>query len=242
MKQSPGRLRERCIIKGHKMRYVIFSDLHGNDLALKKLLDKERPGEDKKFIFCGDICGYYYHEKECIELLESIEGLITVRGNHDQYYIDSYEDEELTEKLIKKYGSSYAQKDKEVLSYLENMPVTAEISVGDKKCRIAHGTWKDPMEGRIYPDSDMKEIEAGYIYISGHTHYGMIKKADDHIWINPGSLGQPRDKKGFSYCVMDDDTMEIEFRYLEVDVSSIIEEARVRDPENKYLEEIFYRR
>ncbi len=224
------------------MRYIIFSDIHGNDLALKKLLDVEAPGEDKKYIFCGDICGYYYHEKECVELLESIEGLVCVRGNHDQYYIDSFDDRELTEKLIKKYGSSYNQKEKEVLEYLKKMPSRAEISIGNNKCRIMHGTWEDPIEGRVYPDTELKGIEEGYIYISGHTHYGMIRKTEGFTWINPGSLGQPRDKKGFSYCVIDDDTMEIEFRYLDLDVSPIIEEARKRDPENKYLEEIFYRR
>ena len=131
------------------MRYIIFSDIHGNDLALKKLLETEPPSSEKRFIFCGDICGYYYHEKECVELLENMEGLTAVRGNHDQYYIDSFEDKELTEKLIKKYGSSYEHKEKEVLEYLKKMPEKAEISIGNNMCRIMHGTWEDPIEGRV---------------------------------------------------------------------------------------------
>ena len=224
------------------MKYIIFSDVHGNDIALRKLLEEEKPGSDKKFIFCGDVCGYYYGEKECVRLLESIGDLTAVRGNHDQYYIDAYDDTETTEKLIKKYGSSYKCKYDSVLEYVQRLPLRAEITIGGRLFSVVHGTPEDPLEGRIYPDSGIDRKEKGFACISGHTHYAMLRREGDILWINPGSLGQPRDGKGFSYCSIDDVTMEIAFRHFEIDTKPIIEVARKNDPENKYLEEIFYRR
>ena len=224
------------------MKYIFFSDVHGNDIALRKLLEEEKPGSDKKFIFCGDVCGYYYGEKECVRLLESIGDLTAVRGNHDQYYIDAYDDTETTEKLIKKYGSSYKCKDDSVLEYVQRLPLRAEITIGGRLFSVVHGTPEDPLEGRIYPDSGIDRKEKGFACISGHTHYAMLRREGDILWINPGSLGQPRDGKGFSYCSIDDGTMEIAFRHFEIDTKPIIEAARKNDPENKYLEEIFYRR
>ena len=215
------------------MKYIIFSDVHGNDIALRKLLEEEKPGSDKKFIFCGDVCGYYYGEKECVRLLESIGDLTAVRGNHDQYYIDAYDDTETTEKLIKKYGSSYKCKDDSVLEYVQRLPLRAEITIGGRLFSVVHGTPEDPLEGRIYPDSGIDRKEKGFACISGHTHYATLRREGDILWINPGSLGQPRDGKGFSYCSIDDGTMEIAFRHFEIDTKPIIEAARKNDPENE---------
>lgn len=223
------------------MQYIIFSDIHGNLEALKVLLDIENPEMKKRFIFCGDVCGYYYQAKECSDLLQDINGLIAVRGNHDQYYLDAYDDTARTKELVEKYGSSYMDKYEDVRTYIESLPKRAEIHCGEMVIHIQHGTPIELLEGRLYPDTPLPKGEPGHIYITGHTHYRMLKEERNSIWINPGSLGQPRDGKGFSYCVLDDETLDVSFRNVNVNIEKLVQEVRLRDPENKYLGEVLYR-
>ena len=224
-----------------KVVYVIFSDIHGNVKALRQLLEREGSDIENCYIFCGDICGYYYKVDECVKVLKNISGLIAVRGNHDQYYIESYLDEKKTSYLANKYGASYKRKTDYVYSFIQDLPLKNTIYCEQKKIHIQHGSPIDPLEGRIYPDTVLPDVEDEAIYITGHTHYSMYRKSKDGIWINPGSLGQPRDGKGFSYCKLDMENMNVTFHTLEIDISDLIQEIRNNDTDNKYLEEVLYR-
>ena len=44
----------------------------------------------------------------------------------------------------------------------------------------------------------------GDIFISGHTHYGMINKTDEKIFANPGSISKPRNGSEHSYLIIDE--------------------------------------
>lgn len=223
------------------MKYVIFSDIHGNGEALRKLLEKEA-SSDTGFIFCGDICGYYYEIWECVDLLKSIKGLIAVRGNHDQYYIDAFDDAEMTKQLAKKYGSTYIEKRDYVRHYLSSLPLIRTINCDGRVIQIQHGTPENLLEGRLYPDTPLPIADKGTIYMVGHTHYQMYRDSGGTIWVNPGSLGQPRDGKGFSYCKLDTETWNFQFSSMDVDIKGLVQKIRMNDPENKYLEEILYRK
>lgn len=173
-------------------------------------------------------------------MLESINPLIVVRGNHDQYYLDAYDNNELTETLVKKYGVSYRDKSLYIINYLKKMPVSLEMNIGEKRVYIQHGSIENSLEGRIYPDSELEELDDA-IYFAGHTHYQMFKQVGKTIWVNPGSLGQPRDGNGFSYCVIDDQTLNVSFKTVKIDIAPLLKEIRRLDPDNRYLEEVLYR-
>ena len=223
------------------MKYVVFSDIHGNADVLRNLLEKEIAGSDTGFIFCGDVCGYYYETRECIDLLRGIKGLIAVRGNHDQYYMDAFDEPVMTEKLVKKYGSSYGEKDKVIRDYLSSLPLVETINCNGRIIRIQHGTPEDPLEGRLYPDTPLPDIEGGNVFITGHTHYQMYRNSGESIWLNPGSIGQPRDGKDFSYCKLDTENWNIQFCSINMDIRRLIQRIRMNDPEDKYLEGILCR-
>jgi len=42
------------------MKICIFSDIHGNQYALKAFMREISNYDIDQFIFCGDIFGYYY--------------------------------------------------------------------------------------------------------------------------------------------------------------------------------------
>ena len=108
---------------------------------------------------------------------------------------------------------------------------------------LQHGSPENPLEGRIYPDTCPPVSKKNAIYLMGHTHYRMIKKdKNGALWINPGSLGQPRDGKGFSYCRLDTESRNVIFRTVDIDIMNLVCQIRMNDPGNKYLEEILYRK
>lgn len=226
------------------MKLVVFSDIHGNSDALKELLIAEPPVEGCQYIFCGDIVGYYYKPKECIDILKKMVPLISVRGNHDQMYLDSFFDSDMTNSLIQKYGSSYKNKDMSIAEYLSNLPLQCMLTIEGKDIIVQHGAPDNLLEGRIYPDTRLGCLDtiSADIVLFGHTHYRMHKIIHGQThWINAGSLGQPRDGLGFSYCVIKTEPFSIEFKRIKVNIEDLKRQAKTYDFQNPYLWEVFER-
>lgn len=199
------------------MKYVVFSDIHGNLLALNKMLD-ETSGRYDGYIFCGDVMGYYNHPAEVIDLMQTMPNLMAVRGNHDADYIG----QKRCDLLYKKYGSSYRTKLTSCqLDYLKSLPEKIEKKINGKNICVFHGTPNDYLNGRCYPtNKDFASYHEGITFF-GHTHYRMIRLVNGKCIINPGSLGQPRDGKGFSYAIYDFVTDYCDFKTVEVNISQL---------------------
>ena len=213
----------------------MFSDVHGNVDALRKMIDVE--GEEGNYLFCGDLAGYYYDALECMYELKRIHLVAAVRGNHDQYYIDAFSNCERTNELCIKYGNSYKYKSKELFEYMLELPVTVEMNANNKIAIIQHGSLSNRLEGRWYPDTEIeipKASEAIFV-VCGHTHYRMHRIINGLQIINPGSLGQPRDGMGFSYCILETDSMEVEFRNVSIDLNYLERRIKREDPGKPYL-------
>ena len=92
---------------GEDMKICFFSDIHGNTYAFQEFLRQSEQLEIDQYVFCGDVFGYYYGQNEIISKLRNMKNLSTVKGNHDQYYIDLCSTSENEFELVKKYGNSY---------------------------------------------------------------------------------------------------------------------------------------
>ena len=217
------------------MRICIFSDVHGNSESLDKMLSCETENVDA-FVFAGDIWGYFYDQPEIIDRLINIENLIAVKGNHDEYYLS----DDRSNELLNKYGSSYLTDiSNEQMSFMQSLPDYLDITIKGKRVGIYHGGTMDFLEQRVYPDSTIAEnsVFEQYDYlILGHTHYRMCRKINDALVINPGSLGQPRDGNGFSYCILDTETGRIDFKNVIVDIDKLLLQAEKKDGEKEVYE------
>lgn len=226
------------------MIFCVFSDVHGNANALECML--KETGGSVQYIFLGDVAGYYYDQERCIRMLKKIDGLIAVRGNHDQYYLNAYNNLELTDKFASKYGFSYREKSEAVRDYLENLPLKKSLMIGGRKIWIQHGSPEDDLEGRIYPDTEVSEkCYPRTLILSGHTHYRMERIQGDTIWLNPGSLGQPRDGKGFSYCILEineeNGDVMVDWKQVKPDITDLLYQIDRKDPDHPYLKTILFR-
>lgn len=219
------------------MKICIFADIHGNIDAFNKMLETEFD-KVERFIFAGDIFGYFYGQIEIIKQFMSIEKLIAIKGNHEEYYLFGRKGKS----LIDKYGSSYALTLSEMQkNYISGLASRAELSICGKRIGIFHGGPKDFLEQRIYPNSvlenECENLKYDHI-ICAHTHYRLLYKNKGVTIINPGSLGQPRDGKGFSYCIWDTEKDAFEFKTVKVDVAFLLNQVNSVDSDKyvwKYL-------
>ncbi len=185
------------------MKIVVFSDIHGNAAALKALLELEPPAPDIQYIFLGDMVGYYPQEHQVLEYLKSIPHLIWICGNHDRYYTEPHTPEQIAQ-LCQKYGDCYKRVDPAIASVVSKLPTSVATVLNGRSVLLCHGSPADFLSGRIYPDTPLPDACETSVVICGHTHYRMLRQKGDTVYLNPGSLGQPRDGKGFSYCTIDE--------------------------------------
>jgi len=204
----------------------IISDIHANMYGMKRVLEELR---DTEIIFCaGDIIGYYPFVNEVFDLLLNYN-IISIKGNHDCYVLETLH---VDEPKRKGYCLDYTQKviSKDNYMILKELPESFSTVIDDLKIMMFHGSpWKY-FEEYIYPDyqyfDGFQRIDADII-ILGHTHYPLIKEINGKFIINPGSCGQPRDYDPRVSCaILDTRTRKIEIRRCEYPVHKVIEKVK----------------
>lgn len=198
------------------MKICVFSDIHGNSPAFNAAY-KMITSEDADInIFLGDLCGYYYDQLEVFEKLINIENLHAIRGNHDEIFLDIVQgNKDMREKYCRKYGRSMEnllnKEIKDLTKWLSSLPYFIGPAF-DNAC--FHGSPRNSLEDYIYPDSplDIFLDHPSNIFLLGHTHYPMVRRIDNKIVLNPGSLGQPRQGGLPTYAVIDYPQKNVTFR------------------------------
>ena len=225
------------------MKYAVFSDIHGNAYAFEAMINSLHGEKIEGYLFCGDIVGYYYQAERIVEAFKQLPNFLAVRGNHDEMYLRALSDIESRNAAIEKYGSSYNKPDAFTTEYIQSLPEFITTNIGNFNIAMLHGSYSSPLSGRIYPDSplDMLPLEYDFLFI-GHTHYQMTRLCPKNCQIiNPGSLGQPRDGKGFAYCIIDFIKGEIDRRFVDFDISPLFDEIAERDSGMPYLSDVLNR-
>ncbi len=231
------------------MKYVFFSDLHGNKYAFESFLQWIQTSEVDHCYFLGDVFGYYYYQNEILDLLRGNKGITCLLGNHDQYFLELLKNAELEGSLVLKYGNSYRgiknKISEENINFLKKLPTHLSLKVNNKTLSLYHASPKDYLEERVYPDT-MIENESDYAgndyVILGHTHHKMVKKINGTTILNPGSLGQQRDGKGISALILDLNADQYEFITFEYDIDKLVEDIHKYDYGNTKLETVLYRK
>ena len=227
------------------MKLIAFSDIHGNYVAFLKALKLMRKESPDIYLFCGDICGYYYQQNEIIEELLEFNNLISVMGNHDQLFLDCYTDRRLLVDYTQKYGRSFEilidNITDQSLSFLRESSLFWESEDGFSAA--FHGSPSLYLNGYVYPDTPLDEfMNSNYRYVFlGHTHYPMDRVSGMTRFINPGSIGQPRDCNEGSFAVVDLIRDHIEIIRFEYDTDSVINQVKAVKEKHSYLEQVLLR-
>jgi putative phosphoesterase len=214
-------------VESQYLKVAFISDIHGNFEALLTVFqDIDKNNID--YIYCnGDIVGYYPQPIECIELVQKrCEHVIL--GNHDEVVTSKNFNEHVTwfnyiaaEALIWTRRRLYKTDAAKQMHFLEALKPQKELLIENRKVLLAHGTpeekWeyflKDPFIGDFAPKQQVrlrKWLKKWDLVVIGHTHIPFIYKFRKKVVLNPGSVGQPRDRNPkASYAIVDINESEI---------------------------------
>jgi putative phosphoesterase len=215
------------------MKLAVLSDVHGNVPALRAVL-AAIDGETVQIMFLGDVAGYYPFAEECAALL-SRRAAMGVLGNHDQEFIDCLAAKRLPSPSYDKlYGGALARSLSEtspqLVDWLRRAPRERRVEVDGIKVGMWHGAPWDPLNGRVYPDfNEWQRFESlpEDVILLGHTHYQMVRRLRNKLIVNPGSVGQARDRRGDAcYALLDLTSGDVTQRRVDYDPSAVIEDAR----------------
>jgi putative phosphoesterase len=231
------------------MKVAIFSDIHGNLESLNEFIEITNSMNIDINIFLGDLCGYYFNPIEVIEKLQNMKSLFTIRGNHDDIFINLIECDDLNEiqLYVDKYGSSFnefkSNASNKHIQFLKSMTFKNIIEIDSLIFTLVHGGLNDNLNQKVFPDSDLNFIHdiKSDIFVCGHTHYGFFKEIGNKTIINPGSLGQPRDGKKSSFAVFDTSTMKTDLIYFDYDYKKTVQKVLDRTPQPNYLIDVLER-
>lgn len=230
------------------MRYLIFSDLHGNIEAFNSLKGFLARQSIDHFICLGDLAGYGASPNEIIQQVRSLSPLSVIRGNHDKAVCDP---ESLSSfnpiaaAAIHWTRDNLTEENRRYLSELPSGPLKVENGI-----TIFHGA---PFDEDYYIFGEFDAAEA-FLHLDtpinffGHTHFPYVYSETDHLvqghyltggktkiklkqgtnyLINPGSVGQPRDRNTRSSCaVYDSEKQIISLHRLQYDIQSAQKKIR----------------
>lgn len=216
------------------MKYAILADIHANLQALEAVLEDMKKQGCTRAVCLGDIVGYNANPKECLDIIRGMN-IPCVKGNHDQY-VDG--DEPLGD--FNPYAAKAVEWTRQQLTnedrrWLSDLPLTQTVA----GFTIVHATLDAPARwGYVF---DNLAAAAHFHYQStpvcffGHTHVPVAFVKDSVVrggtcsklkveqgkqyFINPGSVGQPRDgNPKAAYAIYDMNAATVEMRRVEYDV------------------------
>jgi predicted phosphodiesterase len=203
------------------MRIAVFSDVHGNAVALHQLLDDPEFASADVRVFLGDAVGYLPGGADVVDILRGTAE-VAVQGNHDAMITGSLPIDETGDRIyrlaIQRESLATA-----ALRYLADLPLTAEL----QSAFLVHGSPSDPLLGRLQPDTpdDLIGLLPAPIVFVGQTHRPFVRRIGTSTLVNVGSVGLPRDGTGRGcYAVWDSAGGEVQLRSFPLDVRAILAE------------------
>lgn len=223
------------------MRSLIVSDLHSNAEALRAVIGRVRRKKFSRVICLGDFVGYGAEPNQVLDTMRNWKAAkLYIRGNHDRVIAGNEQGEQFNNA-----AKTAALWTRERLSapnrrFLQKLPLGPIVEDGLLVC---HGAPHDEDE-YVFHDGHARQIFDGTearVILFGHTHLPVIF-AQDH-WnrvfggvvtgetiirldpslrylINPGSVGQPRDRNpAASFALYDSGRMTVQFFRAEYDVA-----------------------
>ena len=218
------------------MRICIVADVHGNLAALDVVLADAQALGVEKYVCLGDVVGYGPHPGECLSRLRDLDCQI-LQGNHEAGLLRLP-----TRGRFNEYAEQAIEYTRRVLSeelteYVAGFPAQVKMEEG---LLFVHGSPFDRDEYLVYPHQVETILSSGteWMTFCGHTHLQFVHDGDELLQgeqagyaldpgrrylVNPGSVGQPRDKDPrTAYAVVDLEAKTLDQIRLEYDIERTV--------------------
>jgi len=236
------------------MRILVISDIHANLTALETVLSAA--GSFDAAWCLGDLVGYGPDPNECIQRVQALPNLVCILGNHDAASLNHIGVTAFNPEARQAIYWTQRALTEQSRIFLANRPeivVMGEVT-------LAHGSPRQPVWEYVMDTyvatQNFAYFETAYCFI-GHTHLPLcyvlqqgeqtavaappepdsISGLLPRTIINPGSVGQPRDRDPrASFAIYDSEAQTWEYRRVAFDVRDVQERMiAARLPERHIL-------
>lgn len=250
------------------MRYLIISDIHANIVALETVLNAVDLSTIDQVWCLGDVVGYGPNPNECVDRMRELAAVCLV-GNHDWAALGKIDLEEFNSYARKALEWTQKQLTPESLAFLDRLEGRKDNVHPD--FTLAHGSPRHPIwEYLLYPTEaaeNFAHFETRFCLV-GHTHKPVIFSQEQtgpeesllqayppatdiplpiahtegvRLIINPGSVGQPRDRDPrAAYAIYDDETGEFTFYRVPYDIAEIQRRMKKAGLPRRLIERLKY--
>ena len=220
------------------MRIAVVSDVHSNLPALQAVLASI--GSVDALWQLGDVVGYG-PDPDAVALLLREAGAAGVRGNHDAAVLGDVSIEDFNDAARRAVEWTRAQVSPHARAYLAALP---QILVPEGlDFTLVHGSPRDPIWEYLLTARDARENFRAFstrFCLIGHSHVPVVFRerrgriealaidpgsrlelGDGRAFLNPGSVGQPRDgDPRASYLVLDTEAGQATWHRVRYDIGA----------------------
>ena len=218
-------------------RILLVSDIHANLAALEAVLQDAWSRKPPERVWSlGDAIGYGPQPNECLQRLREL-GAVAVVGNHELAALGSLPLEHFNPHARAAAEWTASLLTRESREYAESLP----RKTVDGDFTLVHGSPRDPV-WEYLDSTDVAAVNLPFLEtphcVNGHTHVPVVLPAlgkdEDTVepkheqvvelqegrwFINPGSVGQPRDgDPRASYAILDDSASMVSYYRVEYSV------------------------
>ena len=224
------------------MKYLILSDIHSNYEAFQSVWASVKRKRFDRSLILGDLVGYGASPNQVIDAIRAIKNKKIIRGNHDKVAAGLESGNNFNKPAAVSAKWTFTKLTPKNKHYLIHLPCgPAKI---DEHSAIVHGS---PLNEDDYIFSEFDALEVFQntnlpIYFFGHTHFPIIYQLlnnsltsiriheikqiftlnkNARYLINPGSIGQPRDKFPYAaFAFWDSDKWKLTLYRIPYDTTS----------------------
>lgn len=227
------------------MRILVVSDIHANYSALEAVL--RDAGQYDETWCLGDLIGYGPDPNLVIEEMRQLPGLTCMLGNHDVAVLGRMELAAFNGDARRSLTWTLNVLTADNMEFLRSLPHTTGVR-GD--VTLAHGSPRDPVWeyvlNTLSARLNFEHFSTPYCFV-GHSHIQSMFQLDEtndrvsmalarvgratplkpRAIINPGSVGQPRDRDPrAAYAIYDTEGHTWEPRRVDYDIEAVQERVR----------------
>lgn len=181
------------------MKVALFSDVHGNLVALDAVLNDIEAAKPDRIICLGDVAATGPQPRSALARIRDLN-VPVVMGNTDERLLHPTQDDaddDLARVIADIDRWCRRQLSPDELEYIRTFPPTLEIDLDGRGSLLCfHGSPRSNTD-LIYATTSadaLEEMVAGVdatVLAGGHTHVQMLRRYKNLILLNPGSVGLP---------------------------------------------------
>ncbi|NTV63122.1 MAG: metallophosphoesterase family protein [Oscillochloris sp.] len=189
------------------MNIAVLADIHANLAALHAVVDDIDSWSPDLVILAGDIVNRGPQSGACLDLvlrLRDERGWRVIAGNHEGYILRYAADTARPGfptsgphyEFSRLIGWSYRQLT-DRLDVIAALPDRFDLATPEGELHVFHASVRHNRDGVLADSSDeelRKQINpSAAVFCVGHTHMPFVRRVDDTLLVNVGSVGLPFD-------------------------------------------------